>query len=75
MGFYVGAVNACSTTTAAALPVGQCENVSCVWATPPTSSGAAANVTVVANDGNAVEECDSTNDDGLVADVYCATNQ
>jgi len=75
VGFYVGSMNVCSTATIAALPVGQCETVSCTWATPPTSASGATNVTVVANDGNAIAECDSKNDDGLVENVYCSVSQ
>jgi hypothetical protein len=71
VGFYVGMMKVCSATTATALPVGQCETVSCAWATPPTTSSAAANVVVVANDGNAVQECDATNDDGVIENVFC----
>jgi len=71
VGFYVGTTNICSTTTATALPVGQCETVSCMWTGPPSIAASAVNVTVVANDGSAVQECDGTNDQGVVQDVFC----
>jgi len=72
VGFYVGTAKVCSATTATPLNVGDCETVSCTWSMPPQSSGAEVNVTVVANDGNTKTECDTSNDMGLIEDVYCA---
>jgi hypothetical protein len=75
VGFYAGGTQVCSATTATPLNVGQCENVSCTWAMPPTSQGSEVNVQVVANDGGGTAECDTTNDDGVVEDVYCIPSQ
>jgi hypothetical protein len=75
VGFYSGSADGgmklCSATTTTALQVGQCEAVSCAWASPPTSAASAVNVTVVANDGNGTPVCDDKNNVGLVESVYC----
>ena len=70
VGFYVAGAKVCGTKTAAVLQVGQCETVGCTWASPPTS-GPGADVTVVPNDDNALQQCDPTNDKGLVKGVFC----
>jgi hypothetical protein len=79
VGFYLGSEDAgtslCTATTATALNVGQCETVSCTWTSPPTSGASAVNVTVVANVGNGVPVCDTTNNLGLVEQVYCTQAQ
>jgi hypothetical protein len=75
VGFYVGTTKVCSATTTAPLNPGQCEDVSCTWPTPPTSAGSEINVTVVANDGGGVTECDTSNDKGLVENVFCQPPQ
>jgi hypothetical protein len=49
--------------------------VSCTWDSPPTTQGGAADVTVVADDGDTVAECDTTNDKGLVEGVFCVPPQ
>jgi hypothetical protein len=72
VGFYVGSKKVCSGATATALGVGDCETVSCTWSSPPQTSGAEVDVTVVANDGDTKSECDTTNDTGLVVDVFCS---
>lgn len=75
VGFYTGALDAgtllCTATTATSLQVGDCETVSCTWASPPMAQSSAVNVTVVANDGGGTPVCDDTNNLGLVENVYC----
>lgn len=71
VGFYVGTTKVCSATTTSIINIGQCVDVSCTWTTPPTSSATEVNVTVVPNDGNVIQECDTSNDNGLVEDVFC----
>jgi hypothetical protein len=75
VGFYVAGTKVCSATTSTALDVGQCENVSCTWAASPTSQGAEVNVNVVADDGDTTAECDTTNDKGVVENVFCLPPQ
>jgi hypothetical protein len=75
VGFYVAGAKVCSATTSTALDVGQCENVSCTWASSPTSQGAEVNVSVVADDGETTAECDTTNDKGVVENVFCLPPQ
>jgi hypothetical protein len=71
VGFYVGTTKVCSATTPTAIQIGACVNVTCTWSAPPTSMASAVDVKVVANDGSAIQECDTTNDDGLVEQVFC----
>ncbi len=71
VGFYDGATKVCDTETSKALQPGECEQVSCVWADPPTSEGAAKDITVRANDDGALTECKAGNDQGVVKGVYC----
>ena len=68
VGFYVGATKVCGTKTAAPLAVGACETVTCTWATPPSSP---VDVRVVPDDDNAVAQCNTANDTGLVKSVAC----
>ena len=75
VGFYVANKVVCSAKTATPLSIGQCEAVSCTWATPPTSQATEVNVEVVVDVGGTVPECDTTNDDGLVVDVFCEPPQ
>lgn len=75
MGFYVNGMKVCSAQTTQAIAVGKCVTVSCTWATPPGTKANAVNVNVVADDGGATPECDKSNDDGLVTDVYCTMGQ
>jgi hypothetical protein len=70
IGFYNGTMKVCSATTATPLAVGHCENVSCTWKTPPGSAASEVSITGVADDGSKTPECDTTNDRGLVADVF-----
>jgi hypothetical protein len=76
VGFHSGSIEGgtelCSTSTTAPLAVGDCEPVSCMWSSPPSSAGTAVNVTVVANDGDGTPVCDATNNLGLVESVFCA---
>ena len=71
VGFYVGGAAVCSTTTSKALAPEECEVVSCVWATPPTTDGGAVDVTVFPNDDGAYAECKSGNNKGIVHHVFC----
>lgn len=75
IGFYEGTTEVCSAKTATPLNVGDCETVSCTWKTPPASAGTEVNITVVADDGSKTPECDTTNDKGLVVDVFCVPPQ
>ena len=75
VGFYVNGMKVCSATTGMALDIGKCTNVSCTWATPPPNQAMEVNVTVVADDGGSVAECDTTNDKGIVEDVFCTPPQ
>jgi hypothetical protein len=75
VGFYNGTTKLCDATTMTALGIGDCETVSCTWSSPPTSPSGEVNVTVVADDGGGTPECDTTNDDGQVDDVYCIPPQ
>lgn len=72
VGFYVGPSRVCGATTPATVPIGQCVTVSCTWSSPPSDAASAADVSVVANDGNLTQECNTQNDRGLVHAVYCA---
>jgi hypothetical protein len=79
VGFYLGSgpdagPALCSATTATALQIGQCETVSCTWASPPTTGGSAVDVTVIANDGNGIPTC-ANNNRGLVEHVFCGQAQ
>lgn len=75
VGFYVNGMKVCSAQTTQAIAVGKCVTVSCTWATPPGTKGSEVNVSVVADDGGATPECDKSNDQGLVTDVYCTMGQ
>lgn len=68
VGFYDGATKVCSATTAAPLDPGQCEAVSCTWANPPSGP---TSITVVPNDGAQSAECDPSNNQGLIQNVFC----
>jgi hypothetical protein len=75
VGFYVGGTKVCSATTTAALPPGQCQDVTCTWATPPTDQGHAVDVDVIADDGGGYQECKTGNDHGTVLGVFCKPAQ
>ena len=74
VGFYVGTKEVCSAATTKALAVGTCETVSCTWTSPPTTEAGEVNVVVVANNGDTKAECDTSNDKGMVLDVYCKSS-
>ena len=71
VGFYVDGSPVCSAVTSKALYPGLCEQVTCVWPTPPTSQSEAVDVDVIANDGQSLTECQGANNAGLVHEVYC----
>ena len=71
VGFYVNGTKVCGTHTDKALAPGDCENVTCTWASPPTAPSQAVDVDVIADDDNAYKECKSGNDHGTVLGVYC----
>jgi hypothetical protein len=75
VGFYSGTTKICSAKTATPLDVGACETVSCTWSSPPTGMANETTVTVVVDDGGGTIECDTTNDDGQVDDVFCIPPQ
>jgi hypothetical protein len=68
VGFYLQGQRLCSGTTTGALEVGNCENVSCLW---PSISTTPVDISVVPNDDQAVAQCDSSNDKGVVVGVAC----
>jgi len=71
VGFYDGAQKVCETETTGPLLPEECETVQCDWGSPPTTPGNAVDVTVVANDGQAVTECKEGNNEGVVLGVFC----
>jgi hypothetical protein len=72
VGFYAGSTKVCEGTSIGPILQGECVKVSCTWTTPPSSSNAAVDVTVVPNDGGGIQECESNNNKGVVLGVYCA---
>ena len=71
VGFYVSGMKVCGAKTSKALAPGECEDVSCIWATPPTLQTQAVDVDVIADDDKAYQECKTGNDHGTVLGVYC----
>jgi hypothetical protein len=71
VGFYVGGAPVCSTKTTKPLAPEECENVTCEWATPPTTDAAGVDVTVFPNDDGAYAECKSGNNKAVVHHVFC----
>jgi hypothetical protein len=69
--FYSGTDKLCEAVTTEPIQPGECVDAGCVWATPPGSAGAAVDVTVIPNEAGALEECEHTNNQGMVLDVYC----
>jgi hypothetical protein len=69
--FYDGSLQVCKTKTQKPLQPGECEMISCGWASPPTTSGAAKDITVIVNEDKATTECKSGNDKGIVKAVFC----
>ncbi len=75
VGFYAGGKKVCSAQTTTSIAVGQCVKVGCTWGTPPGAETGEVNVSVVVDDGGATPECDPSNDQGLVTNVYCVMGQ
>lgn len=71
VGYYVGGSPVCAAATTQPLDEGECETVTCVWSTPPSDAASAAQVDVIANDGQSLTECNQGNNAGLIQDVYC----
>jgi hypothetical protein len=71
IGFYTGSTKICSATTPSPIDIGKCVDVTCTWSMPPTAAAQSVDVTVVANDGNTTQECDTQNDKGQVDEVFC----
>lgn len=71
VGFYVGQQKVCETKTTEAIPPGECRNVSCTWAMPPTTEGQKVDVNVVPNDKGEYAECKPGNNIGTIYGVYC----
>ncbi len=71
IGFYVDDNKICSTETTLTLFPDDCETVTCMWASPPNNAGQAADVKVVADDGNSLNECKEGNNIGGVFGVFC----
>jgi len=71
VGFYLGSEKLCDAVTQVPIQVGQCIEVGCTWASPPSGPNSAASVTVVPNDGSGFEECIHDNNEGLITGVFC----
>jgi hypothetical protein len=71
VGFYVGGQPVCQAQTSGAIEPGACQTVSCSWSDPPGSVGEAVDVSVVADDGGNVTECEEANNQGTILGVYC----
>ena len=69
VGFYEGTTKLCETATTKALNPGECETVSCVWTSPPPSTG--VDVTVLSDDDSSKTECKEKNNQGTVFGVKC----
>ena len=61
----------CETETMTVLFPDDCEAVSCLWSDPPADASAAVTVDVIADDGNAVNECKEGNNKGGIFEVFC----
>ncbi|MDA3863118.1 MAG: VCBS repeat-containing protein [Deltaproteobacteria bacterium] len=63
----------CQGYTSSVMVPGQCENVLCVWDSPPATPGSAALVVGKADDedGSSVLECIENNNRLLLSDIYC----
>jgi hypothetical protein len=71
VGFYVSGMLVCEEKTKTVLAPGECEDVSCVWMSPPTGAVDAVDVTVDPNDDHAYAECKAGNNEGTVKAVFC----
>ena len=71
VGFYVGGMKVCGAITSTALAPGTCEDVGCVWASPPQMASGAVDVDVIADDQGQYKECKGGNDHGVVLAVFC----
>lgn len=71
VGFYVAGTKVCDTETMTVLFPEDCEAVSCKWSDPPTDASASVTVDVIADDGNAVNECKEGNNKGGIFEVFC----
>ncbi len=75
VGFYDGAPSdatlLCRSQTATVLEPGDCEDVSCLWETPPTAPPG-LDVTVMADDQNANGECFEGNNRSVLEGVRCS---
>jgi hypothetical protein len=69
VGFYDGTTKVCEATTSKPLGPGECETVSCVWATPPTTTS--KDIKVLSDDDSSNTECKEKNNEGSVLDVKC----
>lgn len=71
VGFYDNGTLVCEAMTLGPLQPGECEEVSCVWASPPSQAADAVDIDVYANDGQEMTECKTENNQGLIHEVYC----
>ena len=71
VGFYEGSELVCQTQTTGPLQPGECESVTCTWDSPPATSADAVDITVVANDDEALTECKEGNNEGTITGVWC----
>jgi hypothetical protein len=71
VGFYFDDTLVCSAVTKTILFPGDCESVECTWSSPPPDEASAVDLTVMADDGNTVNECKEGNNQGGVFHVFC----
>jgi CARDB len=68
-GFYDGTTKVCEASTTQPLQPGECEVVSCTWATPPAATP--TDIQVMSDDDGAQGECKEGNNQGTVFGVKC----
>lgn len=66
--FYDGSTKVCEAVTTKALQPGECEQVSCTWATPPTDP---VDIQVITDEDGEKTECKEGNNQGTVFGVKC----
>src|SRR5690606_22584116 len=67
--FYDGPTKVCETVTTKPLQPGECELVSCVWASAPSDDP--VDIQVKSDEGGEKTECKEGNNDGTVLGVSC----
>jgi hypothetical protein len=64
----------CTAKTTMPLDVGACQTLSCDWTTPPQTSAAAKDVTIVVDAEGHVRQCNKDNKKSFLKGVYCGTS-